>query len=138
MGLHTVAPGRVAAIAAVAPTTDDERSLLVRLDALLEREEALLAAPDADGLFAIADEREQLTARLGDAARARRLATANVVDAELVALYDGIRRRYALRAQVVRRRAERNQRAVGVLAQVSGNAPLYDAGGRVPLKFAPA
>ncbi len=134
MGLHAVAPGR---LAAVAPSADDERSLLVRLDALLEREQAMLAAADADGLIAIADERDQLTTRLGDAARARRLAQAKTVDPELVALYDGIRRRYAVRAQVVRQRAERNQRAVGVLAQATGQSPLYDAGGRVPLKFAP-
>lgn len=134
MGLQTVAATR---LAPSSPSADDERSLLVRLDALLGREETMLAVSDADGLVAIAEEREQLTARLGDAARARRLRREGAPEPELVALYDGLRRRYAIRAQIVRRLSDRNQRAVGVLAQAGGHAPLYDAGGRVPLRFAP-
>lgn len=124
--------------AVVIPMTDhDERSLLMRLEGLLEREEQMLASRDASGLVAIAEEREQITARLGAAARARRLSSAAHGDeAELVDLYTRLRQRHEIRAKVIQRHEERNTCAVGVIAQASGHASLYNADGRVPMRFA--
>jgi len=117
-------------------TEDDERSLLVRLELLLEREEAMIVARDAAGLVAIAEERDRVTAQLGAAARARRLASAAHGDeADLVDLYTRLRQRHQSRARLIQRHTERNARAVGVIAQATGQSQLYDAGGRVPLKF---
>jgi flagellar biosynthesis/type III secretory pathway chaperone len=117
---------------------DDERALLVRLEGLLEREEQMLAIRDAAGLGAIAEEREHVTARLGVAARARRLSSTPEDDAELVTLYSRLRQRHEIRAKVVRRYEERNATAASVIAQASGQAGLYDAEGRVPMRFAAA
>lgn len=119
------------------PRPDDERSLLARLELLLEREQELLVTRDADGLAALAEEREQVGARLAEAARARHAAVGSSAaqDAELVALYRRLRRRHDLQAQIVRRHAERNARAIGVLAQATGQANLYRADGRVAMQF---
>lgn len=120
--------------------TVDERALLQRLSSLLDDEERLLAVRDADGLAAIADERERVTARLGDAARARFAARLGNVDetAALLVLYRTLRDRHAARGVAVQRHAERNALAIGVLAQASGQSNLYDARGRVPMHFGAA
>jgi flagellar biosynthesis/type III secretory pathway chaperone len=116
---------------------DDERSLLMRIELLLEREEEMLATRDAAGLTAIAEEREGLVQRLADAARKRRVApkTAAIDEAELIELYRRLRQRHDVRAQVVRRHVEHNSRAVGVLAQATGQNSLYKADGSVTLRF---
>ena len=116
---------------------DDERSLLIRLELLLEREDDLLVGRDPTGLADVAEERERITERLGQAARTRRaLATRDQVeDAELVELYRRLRHRHDVRAQIVRRHLEQNTRAIGVLAQATGQSALYQADGRVPLRF---
>ncbi len=129
--------------AARASVTDDERSLLVRLEALLEREGELLVAHDdttAVALVALAEERERVAARLGEAARIRRASGASDAseDAELMASYRRLRQRHDVRAQVLRRHADRNARAVGVLAQASGQDGLYRADGRIAMHFVPA
>ncbi len=125
---------------------DDERSLLIGLELLLEREQELLASRDAEGLCAVAEERERLTARLVSAAQARRKTTrlrtvidddgAADRDAELIELYRRLRERHDVRARVLRRHSDRNSRAVGVLAQASNQAGLYGADGRVPVQWA--
>ncbi len=127
---------------------DDERSLLIALELLLEREEELLESRDAEGLCAVADERERLTARLVSAAQARRktMHLRPVLDddrgvdrdAELIELYRRLRERHDVRARVMRRHSERNARAIGVLAQASNQAGLYGADGRVPAQWAAA
>lgn len=128
---------------------DDERSLLIRLELLLEREEALLESHDAEGLFAVAEERERLTVRLGEAAQARRrtmpLRTgfpdsegSATEEAELIELYERLRHRHDIQARVVRRHGDRNARAVGVLAQAANRSSLYGADGRVPVQWAAA
>ena len=117
-------------------TEDDERSLLTRLEALLELEEQMIAARDASGLVAIAEEREQVTARLGAAARARRLSSAHGDEAGLVDLYTRLRQRHDIRAKIIQRHEERNACAASVIAQATGQGSLYDAAGRVPMKFA--
>ena len=128
---------------------DDERSLLIRLDLLLEREEELLQSHDAEGLFAIAEEREQLTARLGEAAQARRRTmhlrtsfeddeSSGNEERELIELYRRLRHRHDVRARVMRRHSEHNARAVGVLAQATNQSSLYGADGRVPVRWAAA
>jgi flagellar biosynthesis/type III secretory pathway chaperone len=116
---------------------DDERSLLMRIELLLEREEEMLATRDATGLAVIAEEREGLVERLADAARKRRAApkTAGTEEAELIELYRRLRQRHDVRAQVVRRHTERNSRAIGVLAQATGQNSLYKADGSVALRF---
>lgn len=120
-------------------TEDDERSLLVCLEGLLEREERMMTTRDASGLVAVAEERERVTARLGAAARARRLTSAAHGDeAELVDLYTRLRQRHEVRAKVVRRHEERNACAISVIAQASGQANLYDAAGHVKMHFAAA
>ena len=129
------------------PEGDDERSLLIGLELLLEREQELLASRDAEGLCAVAEERERLTARLVSAAQARRksMHLRTVIDedgadrdAELIALYRRLRERHDVRARVLRRHSDRNSRAVGVLAQASNQAGLYGADGRVPVQWAAA
>lgn len=126
---------------------DDERSLLIGLELLLEREQELLASRDAAGLCAVAEERERLSARLVSAAQARRktMHLRTVIDedgadgdAELIALYRRLRERHDVRARVLRRHSDRNSRAVGVLAQASNQAGLYGADGRVPVQWAAA
>ncbi len=116
---------------------EDERSLLIRLERMLEREEALFATRDAVGLTAIAEEREHVTERLAKAARVRHaapaLGTAEV--AELLALYRRLRQRHEVQAQVVRRHVDRNARAIGVLAQATGQSNLYQSNGRVTMQF---
>jgi hypothetical protein len=120
--------------------SDEERSLLTRLEGMLDREEGLLAERDADGLAALADEREYVVACLGTAARARTAATipGSLEDRALVAAYRRLRDLYEIRAQVVRRHADQNARAIGVLAQATGQSNLYRADGRVPLRFVSA
>lgn len=123
--------------AVVVAEDNGERSLLLRLEGLLEREEQMIATRDAAGLVAIAEERECVTARLGAAARARRIASPPSGDeAELVELYTRLRRRHDIRARVLQRHEERNAIAIGVIAQASGASSLYDADGRVPMHFA--
>ena len=133
---------------------DDERSLLARLEQLLDREEALLAAQDAEGMVALAAERERLSASLGVAAAARRVRRANGSgahlrtsfgdeedsheDAELIALYQRLRQRHEVRAQVVRRHHERAVRAAGVIAQAAHQPAVYGSDGRVAMRWAGA
>ncbi len=121
--------------AASAPTGDDERSLLVRFEEILEREEAAIVAHDAGALGAIAEERDHLTVRLAEAAR-RRLASPTPIEAELADLYRRLRERHQVRGRVVRRHAEHNHRALGVLAQAAGRTGLYNADGSVARPFA--
>lgn len=114
----------------------DERALLIRLELLLEREGVLLAARDAAGLADIADERERLIVALGEVAHARRAAAGPTAEeAELLALYRRLRDRHAVQVQVVRLHGERNARAISVLAQATGSNGLYQADGRVALRF---
>lgn len=118
------------------PKGDDERALLKRLELLLDRESALLAARDADGLAALADERERIATRIAGAARERQVAERDPqVEAELLALYERLRRRHDVQAQIVRRHAERTGRAIGVLAQATGQTNLYKSDGRVAMQF---
>ena len=118
---------------------EDERVLLMRLEQLLEREHARIVACDAPGLTAVAEEREHLTARLTTVARARRAGTTDeVVDAELLSLYQRLRRQHEVQALVVRRHLERNTRAIGVLAQAAGRSEIYQANGRVAMQFVAA
>ena len=137
----TVAPSAATSVAASSATSslmgDDERALLIRLELLLEREEALLVRRDATGLAALAEEREHVTERLGHAARARRAAPVRdaATDAELIERYRRLRQRHDVQAQIVRRHAEVNARAIGVLAQATGQANLYQADGRVAMRF---
>ena len=120
-------------------TEEDERSLLFRLEVLLEREEAMMLARDAAGLVGVAEERERVTARLGAAARARRLSPdAHGDEADLVDLYSRLRQRHQVRARVIQRHAETTARAVGVIAQAAGQHNLYEADGRVPMTFVAA
>lgn len=116
----------------------DERTLLLRLESLLELEDGHLASQDADGLVALAGERETLVVQLGDAARARRVSPGltDTEQAELAALYERLRQRHDIRAQVMRRRVERTRRAIGVLAQANNQQGLYEADGRVTMQFA--
>lgn len=119
-----------------ATRADDERSLLTRLEQLIEREDELLGAHDAAALSAVADEREHLTERLGHAARARHASARDPADdAELLALYRRLRQRHDIQAKIVRQHLDQNARAIGVLAQATGQAHLYQANGRVPLQF---
>lgn len=119
---------------------DAELSLLLRLEQLLAREAEALAARDANDLAAIADERDLVTARLAAAARARCAAprrSSGADDEALLALYRRLRDQTDVQAQVVARHAARNARAIGVLAQASGRANLYQADGRVPMQYGP-
>jgi hypothetical protein len=124
--------------AATAPLDgDDERSLLIRLDLLLERENEMLAARDVVGLVDVANERERLTERLSQAARVRSSVPngSNADEAELIELYRLLRQRHEVRARVLRRHSDRNACAISVLAQASGNTELYKADGSVALRF---
>jgi flagellar biosynthesis/type III secretory pathway chaperone len=128
----------VSILAATVPLGDsDERSLLIRFELLLEREEEALAARDAATVVTLAEERERLADRLAEVARQRRTQPrlAATEEAELVDLYRRLRDRHSVRAGVVRRHAEQNSRALGVLAQATGSSGLYQADGSVPLKF---
>ena len=126
-------PGSVASL----PKGNDEGALLLLLEALLVREEAALAAQDAATLMAVAAERDQVTQRVAEAARARRAGPPldAAADAVLLGLYERLRQRHQVQAQVVRCHAERNERAVGVLAQATGQSSLYNAEGRVAMQF---
>lgn len=117
------------------PRTDDERSLLLRLEQLLEFEDELLVTRDAAALAAVADERERITERLGHAARKRRAEDARdpADDADLLALYRRLRQRHDVQAKIVRQHLDHNARAIGVIAQATGQAKLYQANGRVPM-----
>jgi flagellar biosynthesis/type III secretory pathway chaperone len=124
--------------AVTAPLSGDgERSLLMRIELLLEREEEMLAMRDATGLAVVAAEREGLVERLANAARKRRAAprVAGSDEAELIELYRRLRQRHDVRAQVVRRYSDRNSRAIGVLAQATSQDSLYKADGSVALRF---
>lgn len=116
---------------------DDERSLLIRLGILLEREEEMIAARDADGISEVAEARERLAHRIAEAASLRRATGVRdpVVESDLAELYQHLRRRHELRGRLIRRHVERNARAMGVLAQAAGQASLYGADGRVALQF---
>lgn len=116
---------------------NDERSLLFCLEQLLEREDALLVSRDAAALAAVADERERITERLGHAARERRAAVGRdpADDAELIASYRRLRLRHEVQARIVRQHLDHNARAIGVIAQATGQSNLYQANGRVPLQF---
>ena len=125
-------------LAATVPLGDsDERSLLIRFELLLEREEEALAARDSAALVTLAGERDRLTDRLAEAARQRRTRSKPTAteEAELVDLYRRLRHRHDVRARVVRRHSEHNSRALGVLAQTTGSSGLYQADGSVPLRF---
>jgi flagellar biosynthesis/type III secretory pathway chaperone len=124
--------------AATAPLTDDdERSLLIRLDLLLEREEEMLAARDVVGLVDLSTERERLTERLAEAARVRRAGPkgSDADEAELIELYRLLRQRHEVRARVLRRHSDRNACAMSVLAQATGDSEIYKADGSVALRF---
>jgi flagellar biosynthesis/type III secretory pathway chaperone len=125
-------------ITTIAPSLDDEKSLLIRLELLLEREEELLAARDVTGLAAIAAEREQLVERVGHAARRRRAGPRPTDEADLVELYRRLRHRHAVRSQVVRRHSDRNSSAIRVLAQAMNDTGLYQADGSVKMQFVAA
>lgn len=114
--------------------TEDERTLLLRFEDLLEREERYLVARDADALGAVSEEREHLAQRIIAVARSRRTASP-ADDPELVAIYLRLRLRHEVRAKVVRRYVESNARAIGVLAQAAGQANLYQADGSVPMQY---
>lgn len=121
------------------PVADDERALLKRLEHLLDRESALLATRDADGLAALADERERVATRIAASARQRQAAPRDPqVDADLLALYERLRQRHDVQAQIVRRHAEQTGRAIGVLAQATGQTNLYKSDGRVAMQFVAA
>jgi hypothetical protein len=125
-------------ITTIPPSHDDEKNLLIRLELLLEREEELLAARDATGLAAIAQEREQLVERVGLAARRRRAGPRPTDEADLVELYRRLRHRHAVRSQVVRRQSDRNSSAIRVLAQAMNDTGLYQADGSVKMQFVAA
>jgi flagellar biosynthesis/type III secretory pathway chaperone len=125
-------------ITTVAPTLDDEKSLLIRLELLLEREEELLATRDTAGMAAIAEEREQLVERVGHAARRRRAGPRPTDEADLVELYRRLRHNHAVRAQVIRRQSDRNSSAVRVLAHAMNDTGLYQADGSVKMQFVAA
>jgi hypothetical protein len=116
---------------------DDERALLIGLELLLEREEEVMIARNADGLAVLAEERERMTERLAEVARARRAGPLRPAaeEKEMIELYQRLRHRHSVRAQVLRRHAEVNVRAIGVLAQATGQTNLYKADGRVPMQF---
>ena len=123
---------------AAEPEGDDERSLLGRLESMLDHEESLLVARDAAGLAALAEEREHVAERLGRVARARRPGADPSVDADLLKMYERLRQRHDVQAQVVQRHVERTGRAINVLAQATGQGNLYNADGRVAMQFASA
>jgi len=110
----------------------DEHALLRAFDQALSREASMLADGDADALLALADERERLSVRLFEAVNARRARGGSdaAKDAALIAIYHGLRQRHDLRASVVRLYADKNARAVSVLAQASGRTGVYGADGR--------
>ena len=114
--------------AASVSTVDDERALLVRFEQLLEREEAAIVAHEVAALAAIAEEREHLTNLLAEAARRRR-ASPTAIEADIADMYRRLRERHEVRGRVVRRHAEHNNRAIGVLAQAAGRGGLYNADG---------
>jgi flagellar biosynthesis/type III secretory pathway chaperone len=125
-------------LAATVPLGDsDERSLLIRFELLLEREEEALAARDAVTLVTLAGERERLGDRLAEAARQRRARPKPTAaeETELIGLYQRLRHRHDVQARIVRRHAEQNSRALGVLAQATGSSGLYQADGSVSFKF---
>ncbi len=125
---------------------DDERSLLARLEQMLDREESLLAAHDAAGLLVLAEERLQLSARLVSAAQARRMRRSDPSarnrsedeheDAELVASYQRLRQRHEVRARVMQRHQDRTTRAIGVIAQAANQSSMYGSDGRVAMRWA--
>jgi hypothetical protein len=119
-----------------ASSHDGEKSLLIRLELLLEREEELLAVRDVTGLAAIAEEREQLVERVALAAGRRRAGPPPADEADLVELYRRLQHRHGVRSQVIRRHADRNATAVRVLAQAMGEGQLYQADGSVKMQFA--
>jgi len=114
--------------------TDDERTLLLRFEQLLVREEQCLVKHDAVALGAVSEEREHLAQRIMAVAHARRSASP-VDEPELVAIYRRLRLRHEIQAKVVRRYVETNARAIGVLAQAAGQTNLYQADGRVPMQY---
>jgi|GEM_PF-2015159 len=124
---------------ALRPLADmrSEQTLLLEFQQLMDREERLLHAHDADGLVAIAEERERLTSALSAAAGARRAAGhCDAADeAQLIELYRLMRARHETRSRVVARYNDRNARALGVLAQAAGHAGVYGADGRVPMIY---
>ncbi len=123
-----------------AASAADEGALLRAFDDILAREEGALAGRDTAALLALAEERERLTVRLfavADARRATGRGQDAAAEAELVALYQALRSRHETRARVVRRYADRNARALGVLSQAGRDATVYGADGRMTTHWAP-
>ncbi len=116
---------------------DDERSLLSRIEQLLDAEQDLLVTRDADALALVAEQRERLVARLEQSARLRCAKPAQDVaaNAELAERYRRLRHRHDVQALIVRRAAEQNARVLGVLAQATGQSAVYQANGRVAVRF---
>jgi flagellar biosynthesis/type III secretory pathway chaperone len=128
----------VAPVPRTTSSPDDEKGLLIQLELLLEREQELLGVRDAAGIIAVAEERERLIERLGDAARRRRALPrtgSDADEADLVELYRRLRHGHDVRAQVLRGHADRNATAMRVLAQASGDVGLYQADGSVRMQF---
>jgi flagellar biosynthesis/type III secretory pathway chaperone len=119
------------------PVAGDERALLTRFELLLEREQDAIAARDAGAIAAVADERALLTGQLAGAARDRRAGPAldPADEAALIERYRRLQHLHNVRGQVVRRHADHNSRAVGVLAQAVGAANVYKSDGTVALQF---
>lgn len=115
-----------------------EHDLLLDFQRLMEREEHLLNAHDADGVLAIAEEREALTKALAAAAAAARRAAGHydpADEARLIELYRLMRARHETQSRVLARFSDRNSRARGVLAQAAGRVDVYGADGRVPMVY---
>ena len=129
---------------------DSEAALLRAFVALLEREEALLIAGEADALFALTDEKtdryrrlqrlhEDRALLLGRMARPATEASIRELCASLpdtLAYWDEIRelareaqRRNALNGKLVAERMRHNQAALAVLLTAADRPQLYDAGG---------
>ena len=117
-----------------------EHDLLREFQRLMDDEERMLNAHDADGVLVIAEERERLTTALAAAASARRAAGhCDAADeARLIELYRLMRARHEVQSRVVARFNDRNARARGVLAQAAGRADVYGADGRVPMVYSTA
>ena len=114
-----------------------EQNLLLEFQQLMDREERLLNTQDAEGLLAIAEERERLTSALSAAAAARRAAghCEAADEAQLIELYRLMRARHESRSRVLARFNDRNARALGVLAQAAGHPAVYGSDGRVPMIY---
>lgn len=134
----------------IARLIDTEAEEFRAFVSLLEREEALVVAGDADPLLALShektlrchrlqrihDERTQLLARLRrpntDASIRELLAALPGALArwdEVAGLARSARTRNSLNGKLIAGRMQHNQAALSVLLNTAGQAPLYDAGG---------